>query len=1399
MAKQKAQKETTEQTHATPTAEQQQTPAPERRPHPLAALQRRPASAPNRDGSNAPARARRNHALQRQAGNARLRRPTGGVVQTKLTVNQPGDSHEQEADRVAAQVMRSEQSGSALNQQTPRPLQSDVQRQETSSRVPEVSPETESYLSGARGNGRTLPAKTRRSAETQLGRDFSDVRVHDDRTANQTARSLNARAFTHGSDVYLGRGESADDVHLMAHELTHVAQQTASQTNFIARNNDPEPVDVFSEAQVRQALRTLARGALVSGVEQRSDAETFAQVLAERMQSRFQPTADRDVLDELTDLADTMADVKGSWGEHRLGFVQAATLLSDMMGLPPELTEVFGGTPSYGVEQFIQTVASDIAHYLIQAFSIYYSAQPFFLSLEQLQTNFDLLLERLQLPYALLELELEGSLAALVRLRAEFNEAETAARRAVLGMEIGRVSPLILLTSAELEPLRQQIEAGEERGAIRPTVLQQAISEQADQIMFMQQRAETEEAARTALGDEVSLLGEQEIEQPDVISAHYEVSILPEQAFPVATDEATLGLQRQLLERVDEQSDEMERLRSDAVPRESERAFTLEEFDRVYRHWFAFFSTRARDADPLYREIDGLIRNMYAIFGHVAEGGVARWILMEQLTPLIERMLGGPHTDFASQIQERALAPRTEELGGTAGRPEYAFAETFRGTRVEASERGEERSRDQHLRRTEQWTQEAFGELSSLRQRGHPVGHAAAELGLVSEREAEVPIYLLPNAQERRAWSYLITFEDPVSGREGREEKEMPAGVSRYLLAAAQQYATLAAPHTPGIGDRPAREQGIERSEAASSYRYLLGAPEGEQTESMEQAAAMRSRFRSAAREGVRGRSHEEHMQRVVSGLLSEMHEYFNTFFEERQAPEWRTAAILRISVYEYQADQALLEQFTPSALLKAIGVSLGIQVLVQALNRIPYVGPILSRGVGRLIARYGLGVDIASVISLAGWILGSGEAGTFSRARAWAYFGREALGTLGALVQGLAIGAGLHAFRSIPRRSSPPETVGEAVRDLEPILANDPEARQILRNQIRPEIDRLREEGAGTERSDDRLDLLETIDLYLRGNVSAPDRPLRPEQGAARSPAASRAEDIREQAFRDYGRLQTADVPYGGRFSREEFIQRYQEGLRFDIYTRRWYRQDGQPVTREAAERTVRPAEISRPEGYSNEQLQSDLQLLRGNQDVLFDRLDRLRRNPPAPGDEISQAHFNILKGNVAEMLSMPIQRRVLADVQRRYPRTELFSGVRARVLRSDGTLSDPVLFTDNIIASSARGNLYVRAIFEVKAGPHGGQEATQQIHRWIERHLDDGFVLELPDGRSFRYEPGSREPGQVVNLARAPRHLIAARGAEHLGETGSHGVAAPVRRRALPRSAEEINYLVRRVLEGT
>lgn len=137
-------------------------------------------------------------------------------AQNKLRISQPGDRNEREADRLAEQVvLRKADPNSTL--MTPGPTRFPA--------TPANGPLPRLPLD----EGIPLSATTRRFAEPAFGQDFGHVRLHTSPVARMTAAKLGARAFTSGSDIWLGPGESDSDRSLMAHELAHVVQQNGDQ------------------------------------------------------------------------------------------------------------------------------------------------------------------------------------------------------------------------------------------------------------------------------------------------------------------------------------------------------------------------------------------------------------------------------------------------------------------------------------------------------------------------------------------------------------------------------------------------------------------------------------------------------------------------------------------------------------------------------------------------------------------------------------------------------------------------------------------------------------------------------------------------------------------------------------------------------------------------------------------------------------------------------------------------------------------------------------------------------------------------------------------------------------------------------------------------------------------
>jgi Domain of unknown function (DUF4157) len=198
--------------------------------------------------------------LQRQVGNQAV----GRLIQAKLTVGEPNDVYEQEADRVAAAVVS--QIHAPQNVSTDQTAS--VQRQAIGSEGEElrtkpliqrksdvggmaVSSEIEFSIQQARGSGQSLAESIRTPMEQAFGADFSRVRVHTDERSDRLNQAVGARAFTTGQDVFFRQGEydpgNRGGQELIAHELTHVMQQvpisTAESNSTVQRmliNFDPK-------------------------------------------------------------------------------------------------------------------------------------------------------------------------------------------------------------------------------------------------------------------------------------------------------------------------------------------------------------------------------------------------------------------------------------------------------------------------------------------------------------------------------------------------------------------------------------------------------------------------------------------------------------------------------------------------------------------------------------------------------------------------------------------------------------------------------------------------------------------------------------------------------------------------------------------------------------------------------------------------------------------------------------------------------------------------------------------------------------------------------------------------------------------------------------------------------
>jgi hypothetical protein len=189
--------------------------------------------------------------LQRKVGNA-------GVVamlaeqgiQPKMRVGAVNDPAEAEADRLAAQVVQSFDAGPAAGPGDVAPdprLARKVRRRSDKGGgdAPNhgfeggpVDTGVEQAIDAARGGGSAMAPEVRSKMEGAFGADFGGVRIHSGGQADGLSRSLNAEAFTTGSDVFFAAGKynptSTSGQTVLAHELAHTVQQGAAVRRFVS-------------------------------------------------------------------------------------------------------------------------------------------------------------------------------------------------------------------------------------------------------------------------------------------------------------------------------------------------------------------------------------------------------------------------------------------------------------------------------------------------------------------------------------------------------------------------------------------------------------------------------------------------------------------------------------------------------------------------------------------------------------------------------------------------------------------------------------------------------------------------------------------------------------------------------------------------------------------------------------------------------------------------------------------------------------------------------------------------------------------------------------------------------------------------------------------------------------
>lgn len=169
------------------------------------------------------------------------------------------------------------------------------------------------------GGGQSLDPDTRTDMESRLGADFSDVRVHTDSAAHDSAKDVGARAYTVGNNVVFQRDAYDPSSHegrtTIAHELTHVVQQRSGPVDGTEAPGGirvSDPSDRFEQEASANAERVMAQPA---PVPEAGSAPASVPVAA--------PSASAAVQRQAEDEEEEPADVQGSFVQRATGDAKA--------------------------------------------------------------------------------------------------------------------------------------------------------------------------------------------------------------------------------------------------------------------------------------------------------------------------------------------------------------------------------------------------------------------------------------------------------------------------------------------------------------------------------------------------------------------------------------------------------------------------------------------------------------------------------------------------------------------------------------------------------------------------------------------------------------------------------------------------------------------------------------------------------------------------------------------------------------------------------------------------------------------------------------------------------------------------------------------------------------------
>jgi LysM repeat protein len=186
---------------------------------------------------------------------------------SSLEISPSDDPQEQHADAVAKKVISGEDASGLIKSQ---PAFSNSIQTKSETEAPPVTDQFQSNLSNSKGGGQNLDVNTQQEMGNKMGADLSDVKIHTGSNAHEMSESINAKAFTHGNDIYFKQGNfnttTTEGKSLLAHELTHTLQQQGDTSISLKIQRAADEVKVYT-VSASDTLEEIIRQSGVSKME----------------------------------------------------------------------------------------------------------------------------------------------------------------------------------------------------------------------------------------------------------------------------------------------------------------------------------------------------------------------------------------------------------------------------------------------------------------------------------------------------------------------------------------------------------------------------------------------------------------------------------------------------------------------------------------------------------------------------------------------------------------------------------------------------------------------------------------------------------------------------------------------------------------------------------------------------------------------------------------------------------------------------------------------------------------------------------------------------------------------------------------------------------------------------